>query len=387
MSASTENWAGRVPLMVAHCAGMIDLVALPVWVGALIEKYGFDEPHAGGLATLFLVGAVLSSLFFARMFGRINGRVAATIGFAVSAIAFFAASYTSEWGQLAALHFVAGASAACALSFTHGTIAHSGNPHRVFAMAGLALGLFAILFLGATPNFIAAFGGKALFITFAGVMAVAAIVSAIAFPTITARSAAGEDIVAEVTHLKPAVWFGIAGVSCMALTQSMMFSFLQHIGIDRGFGTEAVTGVLIALGFVSLIPAPLAAFLETRVSQRLVLAIGPVLQALLVLAITMSSNFVEYAAPALVFAPVMIFTHTFAFGVLARLDPTARALAGTPAMLMAGAAIGPILGGALVKGYGYGSLGVAAVVIDLCALVLFSRVHAPARPLATAAVR
>ena len=38
MSASTENWSGRIVLMVAHCAGMVDLVALPVWVGTLISK-------------------------------------------------------------------------------------------------------------------------------------------------------------------------------------------------------------------------------------------------------------------------------------------------------------------------------------------------------------
>ena len=387
MATSTESWGGRVPLMIAHCAGMVDLVALPVWVGALIERYGFDEPHAGGLATLFLVGAVISSLFFARLFNRLNGRVAATIGYALSAIAFAAATQTASWGGLAALHFVAGASAGCALSFTHGAIAHASNPHRLFAIVGLALGVFAILFLGATPNLINAFGGPALFAVFAVVMAVAAIASAIAFPTITARSAAGEDIVEEVAHLKPAVWFGIAGISCMALTQAMMFSFLQHIGVDRGFGAEAVTGVLIALGFVNLIPAPLAAYLETRVSPRLVLAIGPILQALIVIAITTSSSFFGYAIPALFFAAVMIFTHTFAFGVLARLDPTARALAGTPAMLMVGAAIGPILGGVLVSSFGYGSLAVAAVAINAFALLLFTRLHAPTRPLAAAPAR
>jgi predicted MFS family arabinose efflux permease len=387
MSASTENWAGRVPLMIAHCAGMVDLVALPVWVGALIEKYGFDEPHAGGLATLFLIGAVLSSLYFARLFGAINARLAAAAGFSLSALAFFAASYTESWFALAALHVLAGASAACALSMTHGTIAHASNPHRLFAIVNAAVGVFAIVFLGATPNLIAAFGGKALFLVFAGVMAVAAVSSAIAFPTVTARGAHGEDILDEVTHVKPVVWFGIVGVSCMGLVQAMMFSFLQHIGVDRGFGSEAVTGVLIALGFVNLIPAPLAAFLETRVSSRLVLAIGPILQALIVLAITLSSNFVGYAAPALFFAGVMIFTHTFAFGVLARLDPTARALAGTPAMLMFGAAIGPILGGALVQNFGYASLGVAAVIVDACALVLFSRLPAPARPLAAVLAR
>jgi hypothetical protein len=30
------------------------------------------------------------------------------------------------------------------------------------------------------------------------------------------------------------------------------------VGSDRGFGLNAVTGVLIALGFVNLLPAPLA---------------------------------------------------------------------------------------------------------------------------------
>ena len=158
----------------------------------------------------------------------------------------------------------------------------------------------------------------------------------------------------------------------MALTQAMMFSFLERIGIDRGFGREAVTGVLIALGFVNLFPAPLAAFLENRVSPRAVLFVGPICQALIALAISFSGGFFAYAAPAVFFAAVMIFTHTFAFGVLAKLDPTARALAGTPAMLMIGAAIGPILGGVLVQSFGYGSLGVTAVVIAAVAVFLFS---------------
>jgi hypothetical protein len=33
---TTETWPGRVALMVAHCAGMVDLVALPIWIGTLI---------------------------------------------------------------------------------------------------------------------------------------------------------------------------------------------------------------------------------------------------------------------------------------------------------------------------------------------------------------
>ena len=42
MSASSENGSGRIVLMAAHCAGMVDLVALPVGVGTLISEYKFD---------------------------------------------------------------------------------------------------------------------------------------------------------------------------------------------------------------------------------------------------------------------------------------------------------------------------------------------------------
>ena len=218
-----------------------------VWVGALIAQYHFSPPQAGGLATLFLIGAVLSSLSLAPRFNRIDSRLAAIFDFAAAALAFAAASLATEFIAMASLHFIAGASAGCALSFTHGTIAHSANPHRLFGIVGMALGAFASAFLGATPNLIAAFGGPALFRTLAVIMVAAALAALVAFPTATARG--DEDLIDEVSHLRPAVWFGVACVSCMALTQAMMFSFLERIGIDRGFGREAVTGVLIALGF------------------------------------------------------------------------------------------------------------------------------------------
>jgi predicted MFS family arabinose efflux permease len=90
-----------------------------------------------------------------------------------------------------------------------------------------------------------------------------------------------------------------------------------------------------------------------------------------------SGAFAPYAAAASVFAAVMIFTHTFGFGLLARLEPTGRALAATPAMMMTGAAIGPVLGGTLVKAYGYGSLAFAAAAIAALAVACFSRLPAP----------
>lgn len=370
---TTRSLRGRAALMVAHCAGMVDLVALPVWVGTLISVYRFDPQQAGLLATLFLAGAVLASLVLAPFFQVLNGRVVAALGFAVAAAGFALASATTQFTMLALLHAASGIAAGAALSVTHGTIARSHNPHRMFALVGMALGVFAIAFLGGTPVLVAKLGGAALFQVFAVVMALGAVAAALAFPVPDEVQSA--QAAAPSAPLPAPVWWGVLGVAGMGLVQSMTFSFLERVGSDRGYGLEAVTGVLIALGLVNLFPAALAAVLEKRWSARAVLMAGPALQALLVVVIMNSPVFGPYAAAAAVFAAVMIFTHTFAFGALARLDPTGRALAATPAMLMFGAAIGPILGGTLVKSWGYGSLGVAALLIDGLAIFAFARIY------------
>ena len=362
--------AGTIALMVAHCAGMVDLVALPVWVGTLVGSYGFSPQQAGGLATVFLLGAVASSLFFAPRFNRISGRVAAAAGFGGAALAFGFAATTTAYPMLMAAHLVAGVSAGCALSFTHGTIGRSANPHRLFAVVGLAMGAFALVFLAATPNLVASMGGAVLFQVFGGVMAVASIVAALMFPKADAESAA--SLAAAKLPIPRAVWFGVFGVVCMALNQAMVFSYFEVIGRGRGFAPEAVIGVLIALGFVNLVvPAPLAAVLQGKVAAEKVVIFGPVAQAALAVTFTVSTAFIPFAAAGAVFVALMIFTHTFAFGMLARMDTSGRALAGTPAMLMAGAAVGPILGGILVQNLGFPALGAASVVVACVAIASF----------------
>ncbi len=364
---------GRLALMVAHCAGMIDLVALPVWVGTLVARYGLAPQQAGLLATLFLAAAVGASLLMAPRFDRLPGRWVTTLGFGGAALAFAALIGVQSFGLMALLHAAAGGCCGAALSITHGTIARSANPHRLFALVGMALGVFAIFFLGGTPQLVAHWGGPALFAVFAGVMLLATCACAWAFPepVVGAASLPIPRGTALQARLPARVWFGVAGISAMALTQAMIFSFLERVGDARGFGLDAITSVLIALGVVNLFPAALAALLEKRIATRWVLVVGPLVQAGLAVLIMSSTLFAPYAVAAALFAAVMIFTHTFAFGLLAQLDHSGRALAATPAMLMVGAALGPIVGGTLVQALGYASLGAAALLMDGIALLCF----------------
>src|SRR5881628_3846562 len=158
---NTDRLKGRIVLSIAHVAGMIDLVALPVWVGTLMSRYQFSPQQAGGLATLFLIGVVVSSMFFAPRFNRIAGRIAAPVGFTLAAAIFFALSFTVAYQTMALLHGLGGLAVGCSLSVTHGTIGRSANPHRLFAVAGLALAVFAIAFLGGVPQIVQMAGGAA----------------------------------------------------------------------------------------------------------------------------------------------------------------------------------------------------------------------------------
>jgi predicted MFS family arabinose efflux permease len=379
LAISVDSRRGRIALMMAHCAGMVDLVALSLWVGALVGHYGFNPQQAGGLPTLFLTGAVLASMALAPRIERLHGRWVAGIGFGISAVAFWMAAGTTQYTQLAVLHAVAGATTGAALSVTHGTIARSSNPHRLFAIVGMALGVFAVIFLGAAPQLIAAQGAPMLFLAFAGVMALGAVASLLAFP---ARIPASHLPLSEASRAKlpKEIWFGIVGISCMTLVQAMIFSFLEGVGTHRGFTRGSINGVLIALGLVNLLPAALAAVLQHRLSARKVLLAGPVVQVALATAIMTSPQFGPYAFGAAFLAAVMIFTHTFAFGLLARLDVSGRALTGTPAMLMVGSAIGPFLGGTLVNSFGYEALAVAACCLAVAAVFCFARLPSSDTP-------
>ncbi len=377
MTIRTDSVLGRCALAVTHCAGMVDLVALPVWVGVLVAHHRFDPQQAGALVTLFLAGAVVASLYFSPRFHRLRGRVAAPLGFGVAGLAFLAASTQTGFAALGGLHALGGLAAGTALSFTHGTIGRSANPHRLFALVGAALGVFAVVFLGAAPQVVAAAGGPVLFQLFGAVMLLAAGVTALAFPEPEAESVLSQAFRQSGRRLPAAVWYGVLAIGSMALVQAMTFSFVERMGIDRGFGLERVTGVLIAMGLVNLLPAVLAALLQQRLPARAVVVGGAVAQALLALVISRSEGFGPFAAASAVFVAVMIFTHTFAFGLLARLDVTGRATAATPAMVMVGAALGPLLGGTLVKAVGYGGLGLAALLVDALAVWLFLRMTQP----------
>ena len=376
MKTDTEHGLGRAVLLLAHVAGMIDLVALPVWVGsALIGQYHLSSPLAGAMVTVYLAAAVLASLVFAPRFHRHAPWRAAPLGYAIACAAFAALTQTTHTGAMAALHATAGFGAGMGLSFIHGTIGRSAQPHRLFAIVSVGLGLIGIAFIGVAQSLVTQHGGAVLFAMFAVLMALATLGTVLAFPRPVALLSSSDHTPGVLKIADPIaapIWWAIAGLTLMAITQSMVFSFVERIGVDRGFG-DKVLGVLVALGFINLVPPVLAALLERRLKAFTAAVGGVVLQASLALSVVWGSGFALYAVATALFVTPMIFTHTFVFGWLSRNDASGRAVALTPAMLMSGAAIGPVVGGVLVAGFGTPSIGLAALLVCTVSWLCYRR--------------
>ncbi len=369
------GFKGNAALMVSHCAGMLDLVALPLWIGVLVASYQFDSQQSGGLVTLFLIGAVCASLFVAPRFKRLNRQTIAVSGFLLAALCFFAATQTADYFFLAVLHLFAGLTSSSALSMAHGTIARSRNPHKLFAIAGFSLGVTGFIFMGATPNITKAIGGHAIFAIFGAIMAIAAMVCLIAFPSLSDSELSNNENASSISEKIPtSVWFGIAAISLMAITQAMTFSFMERVANERGFEHQNIVMILVSLALINIVAAAMAGILEKRLSPRLVLVAGPLMQIVLANIIMNAEVLPLFALGSVFFVAIMIFTHTFVFGLLAKLDTSGRALAATPAMLMVGAAIGPILGGTLIKAIGYYGIGMAAVIFGLISTLCFLKI-------------
>ena len=368
----TPGIGAIIALVVGNIAGFIDLVALPIWVGALQENFGFSLPQSGGLVTIFLLGAVCASFFMALRFNRVNQKTVAVAGFAVGAVAFYLASNLTDFMMLALSHLVAGLGVGSGFSMIHGTMGRSQNPHRLFAIGGIAVGLFAIIFIAIVPQLMLFYGAQSVFLALAGVMAIAAATNLILF-----KGPGVIDDHAESAPFDRVIWLLILGASLMTFNQAMVFSFVELIGENHGFSTTAILNTLIALGIVNFIlPSPAAALLEKRLPAYGVVQTGPIVQALLAVVITSVAILPVWAPVAAVFVSVQIFTITFLFGLLARIEPTGRAVSATPGMLMIGAAFGPLAGGVISESFGFPAIGICACIVGISAMVCFNRSRA-----------
>ena len=373
MAASTENFSGRTALIVGHAAGMLDLVAAPLWIGVLIQYRHLSPVEAGILIATYTAGVFLTSIALAPRFTSLRPQLIAPIGFLLGAAAFGAIILVDGFAALMPAHFVAGIGAGSALSMVHGTISRSVRPHRLFAFANIGVALVSIIFFIVVPQFVPR-DPNAVFVVLGGLLVIAALAAATLFPQLPVQ-AAGEmrsATGASEAPYKPAVILAFAGVALMSVGQSEIYPFLERIGAWRGFPEASIANMLAISGVLNLLAPIIAAMLENVVPRVLTISIALIVHAGLTVTASSSPQFLPYAIAGSLLIFMTIFSHTFMFGVISKLDRSGRTASSTPAMITLGAMIGPALGGVVAQYIGFSAIGwVSAVVLLISSACFF----------------
>ncbi len=373
MATSTEGVVGRGALLIGHAAGMLDLVSMPLWVGVLIQFRHMSPSEAGLLITAYMTGVFLTSVSLAPRFDRLPARLIAIGGFIVGALAFYAIIHVDGFAALVPTHFIAGIGAGSGLSMVHGTISRSVRPHRLFANVNFGVAIFSIVLFATVPD-VVQHSPNVLFYVLGGLLILGAVAAASAFPQPPdgavgrAKTSAAE---AGGVPLRLAVILAFVGVALLSAGQGQTYAFLERIGAWRDFPASDIGHMLVVSGFLNLLAPIVAALLENAVPRLGAICVALLIHAGICVAASNSTLFLPYAVAGSLLVFVTIFSHTFMFGTIAKLDPSGRAASSTPAMLTLGAAIGPALGGAVAQFAGFAAIGWVSAAILIASAVCF----------------
>jgi predicted MFS family arabinose efflux permease len=374
MAISTESLAGRGALIVGHAAGMLDLVAAPVWVGVLVQFRHLSPLQAGLLMTVYTAGIFLTSITLAPRFTRLPQRPIAIAGFFLGALAFVAIIMLDGFAALVPAHFVAGIGAGSALSMVHGTISRSARPHRLFAIANLGVAIFSIAFFVGVPAAVPR-DPNVVFFVLGGLLTLAGIAAAAAFPSaFAAGPAVASPAAAAGTGVSPyklAVVLAFAGVTLMSIGQSNIYPFVERIGAWREFSPQSIANMLAISGILNLLAPIVAAVLENIVPRVATICVALLIHAVLTITASSSATFAPYAVAGSLLIFMTLFSHTFMFGLIAKIDPSGRTASSTPAMITLGAMMGPALGGAVAQYVGFYAIGWVSAALLLASSVCF----------------
>lgn len=288
----SNDKTGIAALMSNHCAGTVDLIALPIWIGILMSYYHFDPQQAGLLLTVFLLGATSSSIILAPLFNHLPKKMIIWSSFLIAAVCFFLISANTDFKLLASLHLCGGLAVGAGLSLTHGTVGESNNPHKLFALLGMALGIFGVIFMATAIFTTKTFGPHHLFILIEAIMLIAAVTSFFYFPQFKSSQNLSSHSV--FPKLSKHVWLCSIGISLLSMTQAITVSFFDRIGEFRGFSPEIISIALMVYVSICILPGPLAVLLQKKIKATTVICLGPLFQALFALIITHTTSATMY---------------------------------------------------------------------------------------------
>ncbi len=335
--------------------GLLSYAALPFLMGSTMESLDLSESNAGILYSLEFITAAISSLILAPRTGRIKRKNIALIGASIVVLGNLVSALWCSFEFLLIVRPLIGIGAGLALACGNATISNAKSPARIAGMMNIMFAGMLLLLMLFLPQLSVPWGVQGVFLGLAGVTLIF-LVMLLQMP----QHAKTNDLGFSSNKMNRKVIFSPAGIAIFivfllfTLRDSMVWGFAERIGIEVGYTTAEVGGILSLQAFIGLLGPIIATIIGFKYGVKRPLMLGLIFAGLTTYAVILSVE-----VPYLFEGAVLFWTAGYFFAIsymtayAATLDPDGRIVAATGSALVLGVAIGPALSGFLIIYGGY----------------------------------
>lgn len=361
---------GRVELglmlgvFAAYGIGLSGANTMPILLGALMDGLALDSQSAGFLGTLELVAGALGSLVLAPRAATAPRRRLALGGGALAVGGYFLSAAAGGYGSVALVRVATGVCCGVVLAAGNAAAAGSKDPDRLFALVAFVAGVAATVLLWTLPYAVVPWGYAGGFV----LLGIVCLVSLPLFWLLPAAPGVPERSEFTTHRLTGVVAATLAGAFMLDMCGQGLWAFTERIGVGVGLGLPEI-GKVAALGnFSGLIGSVVAAWLGTRRGRTAPLAVGVAATACAQWFLVNAASGATYAAAQVGWGLAFYFTVPYIMGLAASLDRQGRWTVTVGALMMLGAAIGPLMAGSAIENWGYAGF---AWLLMACTAVAF----------------
>ncbi len=393
-----EFWA----LVALSIGGVVQILGLPLIVGALEDHWGFTAAYSGYITSVDLAGLFAGSVTTLMWASRINWKRYVAGAILLCIVLNVLCVWFHTLGILMVLRFGAGLASGVAYASSLALMSRVQDTARGFSIVIFAQVVANAAVLEVFPVIDAKWGPGGLFVTIAAVMAATAVIVprlpgrdpvAETDPVVADRGAGdgaalpgpgGAVLPRPITRIAMSA-LGLGAVALVYLAIGSYWAYAERMGIAFGLSAALVHQLLTASVLLSTLGCLAAFWLSRNVGQSRPLLVALGLFSAVLLVHSIAPHPAMYVVTLVVMQMCWNFIDIFQLGTLALVDPAGRAAALVPAAQGVALAAGPAAGGvALTAGGGYWAVlllaGSAAALATVCYSIVYRRFLRVAEP-------
>ncbi len=345
-------------------------MALPLWVGAIIDDYELTAEQAGIIAAVEYGAVAIVSVIIATKVHRFNLKHVSLIGMICLLIGNGGAVFASEFQSLIVTRGIAGIGKGLVIAAIFSLAARTQNPTKSFAIINGAYTALATIIYLTLPVPIKANGATGAF----AALFVVVLFGALFLYWVPSTRAVDQLKATATEDPKLAVplsgFLVLIALIFMWAANGSIWTYVERLGQSTGLSLQQVGTTLSIAAAVAILGPITAHYVHDRFGFRKPIMIGATLKigAALILCNWMIPQ--AYIVAATLFVLAALFIVPYLMSLMSLADPTGRLAAAAGGLLTAGSSLGAYLGGVTLTYSNTFTLSILAVSLLMGVMLL-----------------